>query len=77
MYEAVAYLSFQIFYNIELPPACFDLIHSLFNYTIKMFALLSYPISAIYSSNVSFYYSFDIAVKYKKVKKLGTWKIWG
>lgn len=62
MFEVVQYLTFLLFLNTELPPACDDFISTLFENTVELGALLNEILIKMNIKNINFAYNYDLDV---------------
>lgn len=63
MFEILQYLTFLMFLNTELPPACDDFISTLFENTIELGALLNEFIIKLNIKNINFAFNYDLDVR--------------
>ena len=67
MFEILQYLTFLLFLNTELPPACDDFISTLFENTVELGAILNEIIIKLNIKDINFAFGYDLDVS-KKVK---------
>lgn len=63
MFETLQYLTFLLFLNTELPPACDDFISTLFENTIEIGALFNELIIKFNINSINFAFNYDLDVK--------------
>lgn len=62
MFEILQYLTFLLFLNTELPPACDDFISTLFENTIELGAILNEILVKINIKDIEFAFNYDLDV---------------
>jgi len=63
MFEILQYLTFLLFLNTELPPACDDFISTLFENTIELGAILNEILIKLNIKNINFAFNYNLDVK--------------
>jgi hypothetical protein len=69
MFEVLQYMTFLMFLNTELPPACDDFISTLFENTIELGALLNEFIIKLNIKNINFAFNYDLDVSSSNIIK--------
>jgi hypothetical protein len=67
MFEVLQYMTFLMFLNTELPPACDDFISTLFENTIELGALLNEFIIKLNIKNINFAFNYDLDVRISSI----------
>lgn len=63
MFEIVQYLTFLLFLNTELPPACDDFISTLFENTVELGAILNEILIKLNIKDINFAFNYDLDVR--------------
>jgi hypothetical protein len=63
MFEILQYLTFLLFLNTELPPACDDFISTLFENTIELGAILNEILIQLNIKNINFAFNYNLDVR--------------